>query len=426
MTKEKLTALVLNYAQNKKGDLEEIVYKVNALDDPQGFLNELGLDFCQFANTFVQNSELGELITVHDALEAAAGRDKLKSTPVHKSTLDLLKKSGNIYKDHLLGMEVMGGPQAKVYNGFSEKATIITSQYTFNVLRKGAYGKLPALYQTRFAEGANPVHSTMPIHFFAWHRAPRDSHFQKFKGAYFGIEIEMRFKDRWKKAEFCNFVLDRTKQDWFGERDGSLEREGGAGECGVELVSKPSSISELESIAPVILKKAREWGGMGDAAGNFYGLHVNCNLPEKNPRETARRFICIVNNPKLRQFWELVARRKATHFCAFQDVRYDSCLETEADRHYRAVFVRPENTNCIEVRIFKSTINENTLLSTVELLDLTMQYSGLEKCDFIDTKDYLSFIISNASTRLKEYFKHCGVESLLSLSPVNQTLNFAE
>ena len=429
MTEAALKKYILSYL-GKPCTNQEVLFHLSNLPDPTKFLQDLNVDLCRASMSFVKIGDLKEIYDPEQTLNCIYKGQSFVGHKISADIYDKLEKSGACFFDQLLQLPVFdtGGRKTKVYGDFSEEESslLTTSSITVNHLKRGPVGHLPALHSVRFADGYDPVLCTKPVHFFGWHRAPRESHMRKYVGAYYGIEIEMRFQDRWKKAKFCNFVLESTNSDWFCERDGSLEREGAAGETGVELVSKPSTLSELESNGTFILKKARELGGLGHQAGNFYGLHINCNLPPKNPKETARRFICLVNNPDLRSFWEKLARRKATRFCEFQNVHYDSCLQSEADRHYRSVFVRPEGSNCIEVRIFKSTINENTLLASVEAVDLTMQYSNMDKCNYLDAESFLNWIWSKSSDRLKQYLTLCNLNGMFKQEKVKLTLDFAE
>lgn len=224
----------------------------------------------------------------------------------------------------------------------------------------------------------------------------------------FGLELEILFPTYTNKLTFSAW-LGKYWPQWVAKRDGSLEKLGNAGNCGLELVSPPLSEEQCLSEAKIITDHAKKLGAKGHVEGNtFYGMHININVPNgpiHSWKLTAKRFIYLVNNPFLRGFWQAASRRQGPVFdeyCAFQTIRFNNCLETEGnpDDHYRSVFYR-RNTQCVEARIFRSNLHFLTISATVELMRLAIEYCRQEKYD-IKVKLWYDFLMNNASSNLIE------------------------
>ncbi len=226
----------------------------------------------------------------------------------------------------------------------------------------------------------------------------------------FGIEIEMKFPTVFSKLRFSHYVGTNFK-NWITERDGSLEDFGNAGDGGLELVSPPLPFNTLAAQLKTILAEARKQKGLGHGAGVYYGIHINVNIYGDDKESTARRFICLINDPNLRYFWETMSRRRGSasmqKYCAFKNVAYDSCLRSEADGHYRATYYRTDRngypTNCVEVRIFRSNLKFPSVKISIEITKLALDFA-MNKANVLD--DYAGFrdyINTNASEELKRY-----------------------
>lgn len=254
------------------------------------------------------------------------------------------------------------------------------------------------------------IYTLFPTNFYGNKKSPKD--WQIPDGETVGIEIEMLFPSVEQKIRFSSW-LGKNYEKWYCEYDGSLQDYGNAGENGLELISPPLLISDmLEKIGP-ICQKAIEFGGMGFPAGIFYGMHVTNKVPKStrnaNRDTIAARYICTINSPILRSFWQLVARRKGESFltyCPFQNVNEDSCLITEQGRgmgneaHRRAVFVRRKDL--LETRIFRSNLNPRQVRANIEICHLTMLYCKSNDYNLEDPNYFYNFLEKNMSEDLRK------------------------
>lgn len=244
--------------------------------------------------------------------------------------------------------------------------------------------------------------------FFKEHAAAHRKRFIVPKGECFGVEIEMLFATVFGKLRFSSFVGNSYPQ-WSCERDGSLEDRGDAGDCGLELVSPPLPTEQLMKELEIITEAAIKHGGMGHQAGIWYGMHINVNIYDRNKLDTAAKFICLINHPKLRLFWQNVSRRKGAsveEFCQFQNVKQDTCLMTESRDHYRAAFYR-DGANCVEVRIFRSNLKHLTLKVSVEILKVALDFC-IKNDNINDLNAFKAYITQNASSDLINYLDKIG------------------
>jgi hypothetical protein len=169
----------------------------------------------------------------------------------------------------------------------------------------------------------------------------------------------------------------------------------------------------MKTIEP-ICNQALQNGGLGFPAGIFYGMHVTNRVPKSirggaSREQIASRYICFVNSPALRAFWQLFARRKGESFmkyCPFKDVVMDRCLVTEnaADQgqhaHRRAVYVR--NKTLLETRIFRSSLNTRQVRANIEICHLTMQFCRSNLFSMTDIGKFQKYLEDNASDDLKK------------------------
>lgn len=252
------------------------------------------------------------------------------------------------------------------------------------------------------------VFSTFPT-YFVDHSGANKKGYKTPQGEAFGIEIEMKFPNVFSKLRFSNFVGTNFR-GWITERDGSLEDKGNSGDGGLELVSQPLNYKTLCTQLDPILTKARSENGIGHDAGVFYGIHINTNIYGDNQERTAKRLICLINDPVLRNFWEIMSRRRGSkaseEYCQFKNVTFDTCLRTESDGHYRATYYRTNNgvpTNCVEVRIFRSNLKLASVKISLEIVKLTLDYSLLDNSNIEDYSAFREFILTNGSEDLKKY-----------------------
>lgn len=274
-----------------------------------------------------------------------------------------------------------------------------------------SHKKNEGLYVSSQVSRDRKVYSTFPTNFYGNKKSPKDWVIPE--GDTVGIEIEMLFPDVVSKLKFSSW-LGKNYQGWHCEYDGSLQDHGNAGDNGLELISPPLLIEDMMKVVEPICNQAVQNGGVGFPAGIFYGMHVTNRVPKPirggaTKEQIAARYICLVNSPALRSFWQLFARRKGESFmkyCPFKDVELNTCLMTEHapeqghQAHRRAVYVR--NKTLLETRIFRSSLNTRQVRANIEICHLTMLFCRSNLFSLTDFGKFQKFLEENASDDLSK------------------------
>lgn len=236
-------------------------------------------------------------------------------------------------------------------------------------------------------------------------------------GETFGIEIEVNFPDALSKLKFSN-ELYGILPGWICERDGSLEdydttRNAGLG--GLELISPPLNMPELIQGTKVVCEMLKKYEAKAHNAGEFFGLHVTHSLSKKSKAERDRQafnYLSYINEPKLREFWRCISRRKPNKYCIFDDNfvnNYEGLqiavftVEYSRDNHHKVANVR-NSCNQVETRMFRSTKGIKTIEATIEIIKLTNDFSLLE----YDVNGFSNYIRSNMSKNLGGFLQARG------------------
>lgn len=230
-------------------------------------------------------------------------------------------------------------------------------------------------------------------------------------GQTFGIEIETKFPTLSSKLLFARDIyLNHNK--WICERDGSLEDLGGAGNCGLEIISPPLNEKDLVLELRDICELANNYGAYTPDGnkGIYYGVHITTGMADNTLLQVAK-FCSIINDIKLRPFWQRVARRdpnavynqaKGFYYCRFEDytaISHDY-VDDLASNHYRATFVRGASRN-VETRIFASTCDANILSNYIESLSLAKKFAVSNDFSLDSTEIWSMFVQQNASEEFK-------------------------
>lgn len=311
------------------------------------------------------------------------------------------KKSGSVVEDEVLG-KLFTDRKLSIYDENFNLKTVAATHLSYKIDNGEWFNS------TTSRRGK--TYSMTHLNFWAHGASPKD--WAVPEGDTVGAEIEMLFPSLENKLRFSSWV-GKNFSGWACEYDGSLEDYGNAGDCGLELISPPLLVPDMNKQITTICEKAVELGGQGFTAGVFYGMHVTILVPKavsrSGPSRTtiASRYIAMFNNPKLRPFWQLVARRKGESFnqyCPFKDVSLDNCLNTErgdGDRHAhrRSVFVR--NPTLLETRIFRANLSGIQVRANIEICNLVMQYSKSPSFNLDDIKAFYDFLHAHMSKDLR-------------------------
>jgi hypothetical protein len=335
-----------------------------------------------------------------------------KLVPVYRSYQDYLSQKCIKVSPRILGNMAMLDDELGVH--FTERCVpVLYADFTTKHLA-GSHAnhkrEMGQFYKSQISRNTW-ITSTFDTNFYGNKNAPKD--WVVPDGDTVGIEIEMLFPDVISKLKFSTW-LNKEHRGWHCEYDGSLQDHGNAGDNGLELISPPLLVDDMMRVIEPICLKAIELGGMGFPAGIFYGMHVTNRVPKMirggaTRDEIASRYICLLNAPELRPFWQVFARRKGESFltyCPFKDVKMETCLVTETgpgmgrDAHRRAVFVR--NKTLLETRIFRSNLNVRQVRANIEICYLTMLFCRGNQFSLTDLSKYVKFLEDNMSDDLKK------------------------
>lgn len=393
--KEMVKAFVKFYQTTRNGrHIPEGVFDFFQHTDIADFFQKNGVHLCALSSEFLTENQCTKLYTSYS--EFNSGRHRYIKT-------DLIEKyvrDGRVCRDEILN--VYFAERAFDLYGDDFKQKKIASSHASYLSDNGKLFLTQAARRTK-------VYTTFPTNFYSYGHAPKN--WEIPEGDTFGVEIEMLFDSLEHKLEFSTWV-GKKFPGWVCEYDGSLEDNGGAGNCGLELISPPLLRDDISSKVSAICEKAIELGGKGFQAGVYYGMHVTAQVPKSvrggpSRQLMASRYIAMFNVPALREFWQLVARRKGESFetySPFKDIDLETCLNSEKGdggnhAHRRAVFVR--NNTLLETRIFRSNLAANQVRANIEICDLVMKFCGRPDFSLTNFKPFWDFLHANMSKDLR-------------------------
>jgi hypothetical protein len=236
---------------------------------------------------------------------------------------------------------------------------------------------------------------------------------------YLGMEIEIEaprgeYQTRANAAEYASNLEDYGLA--YLKSDGSLD-------CGFEIVTHPMTHEYFKNHAPKfweVIGGLRDEFRMRAWSASTAGLHIHLSRAGFNNGAHIHRFLQLVyaNQP----FYSRMAGRSSDRWAKFDDnLRYDNAqdkyvktykhkLARYGDNHSdRYSAVNTLNRNTLEIRIFRSTLNPDTIKSALDLAHASVEYTrtltvnqivngALERMNFIqyihDNKDTYAHLIS--------------------------------
>lgn len=223
------------------------------------------------------------------------------------------------------------------------------------------------------------------IHDYGYRPDPIFHSTDKEERLYFGIEIEMESpqQDTYVLREAAEYAstLEGTDHAYL-KSDGSLN-------CGMELVTHPMShsyyrheASELWDVLETLRTKykMRAW----DAS--TCGLHIHISRTGFSGGAHMHRFLNLVYSNE--EFFGRMAGRNSSRWAKFDDVvrkdwtgdkwkEYKSFKDKLEDngRTDRYSAVNTNNRHTLEMRIFKSSVNMDTVMSQISLAHASVEYT---------------------------------------------------
>lgn len=212
---------------------------------------------------------------------------------------------------------------------------------------------------------------------------------------YFGTELEMETPDR-----NAAYVLYGKCNDIFHlERDGSII--GG----GFEMISQPLSLPYLKSRAEDIKElfaNLRNHGAKGhDATRACCGFHIHVSRKAFKDEDAVKRASVIINN--FQTECEKLARRKNDHYYTYSRVNGIVTKEKVCLSSGHCYAVNNQNRHTVEFRIFRSTLNLETYIGSVEFIRNVVEAAnkGATRISFSQllVGDYLPAYVEDLNAR---------------------------
>jgi len=200
---------------------------------------------------------------------------------------------------------------------------------------------------------------------------------------FFGIEIETEAPrgDRNILNHAAQYAYQLEENDLaYLKSDGSLQ-------CGFEIVTHPMTHDFYMNKAPQLWNtiaflrdemKMRAWGT------GTCGLHIHISRAGFNNGSHMHRFLQLIYGNQ--EFYARLAGRDSSRWATFDDVdRYDSVTDKtyksfkdkieRGDRTNRYSAVNTQNRHTLEMRIFRGTINGDTIKSAIDLAHASVEYT---------------------------------------------------
>ena len=229
----------------------------------------------------------------------------------------------------------------------------------------------------------------------------------KFHGTghrFFGLEIET--DDGENPLEFAEKVSTNFNDFIYCVHDGSLSSEG------VECVTMPATIEFLKETGKLYFEGLRDF-----ARENSYlshdtstcGLHIHVSRDGINDSMIEKMIYLFERNfsdfLKLsRRTRDQLSRWANRYFDDYEEISIDKCKDKMcSSSRYKAINL--QNSKTIEFRFFRGTLNVDTILASIELIDNLVDYAknsqNIENATIIDIIKYkeTDYLIEYAKKR---------------------------
>lgn len=215
---------------------------------------------------------------------------------------------------------------------------------------------------------------------------------------YNGLEIEFDSEGNVDRSDVIEYL--KGFNEHYLKRDGSLTEEG------IELVTHPMSLQYIREKYPLrdICEKIKECGYRSHDT-NTCGLHVHISKKtfgyynDESREKVISRFVAIIDciwpyMVKFSRRTQISLNRWAKKYALLDNDNAEDVIKTVKDTNQgdRYVCVNLQNTHTVEVRMFRGSLNHNTIMGTLELLDILVDISlsdvSPKKVNWNTIKDY--------------------------------------
>lgn len=226
---------------------------------------------------------------------------------------------------------------------------------------------------------------------------------------YYGLEIETDNGEHIKDYVDNLYSVSEKESLFYMEHDGSLED-------GVEIISQPMDWEHIQSFPFEKIHEVAKHYGFKSYNTRTCGLHIHFSRSPYADQGELFEAKLLYYFEKYQKQIEKIARRKYGQWCSPYPVTDDGeipdhitlinkvrDIKCDHDDRYHAVNLT--NSNTIEIRVFKGTLNENTIKASVEFVKLAADYCHTHTISEIQS-DTFDDSIAGCSQRLADFINH--------------------
>lgn len=235
---------------------------------------------------------------------------------------------------------------------------------------------------------------------------PRPIFFGHQESRYFlGFELEVEAMDE-NRSEGAQLAQGILQEHAYMKSDGSLNE-------GFEIVTHPHTLEAYKTLDWSVLDKLRS-AGFRSWNTDTCGLHVHISRTAFGNGDSRRvrdyvisrqmhelRFMKLVYDNQ-RQV-ERLAGRPSNHYASFMDRGHlVNKVKNGSQRNGRYSVINTDNNDTIEVRIFRGSLNKARVMSALEFVTASVEYTRNLKVNSnngaLTWTHFVAYVVSNAET----------------------------
>ena len=262
-----------------------------------------------------------------------------------------------------------------------------------------------------YANGCEECQNSRVIHDYSYRPDPIFHSTEKYDRLYFGIEIEVEARRNLQESAEYAHQLEGMELAYL-KHDGSLS-------CGFEIVTHPMTHAFYKNEADDLwhtIENLRSNYGVKSWDTGTCGVHIHISRTGFNGGPHMHRFLNLVYSNQ--DFYEAIAGRSSSRWAKFDDVHTSERITlddgTREWKNYRSFrnkinhgsnsdrysAVNTQNTHTLEMRIFRGTVNGNTIKSYLDLAHASVEYTRTltiqqVKSGALSTPSFVDYIQSN-------------------------------
>lgn len=235
-----------------------------------------------------------------------------------------------------------------------------------------------------YFDGCDCAEREAEVHDYSYKPDPIFHKVKDDERLFFGMEIEVEspnedYDTRRDASEYASEILESSELAYL-KSDGSLS-------CGFEIVTHPMSHDFFKNQAKpfwdVVGSLRNEWN-MKSWSARSAGLHIHISRAGFNNGSHMHRFLQLVYDNE--DFYSRIAGRRSERWAKFDDIVQWNDARQEHIRTFkhkldnrqnsdRYSAINTQNRHTLEMRIFRSTLNADTIKSMLDLAHASVEYT---------------------------------------------------